>query len=486
MRPLAHALLIMVLVLGSFQLASVPVAAEDRGYYDPFNEANGDFYLDPDGDIVVDEGTGKCFTPGFASPTVPFYQDYRALLYPNSGFDSFGLDNGHTTTTGWHAIEVSVEAPPVTATGWYKLAIVLRCGATAAHYDLSHQWKLSASGTFGQVDMTEYWSSFIEYGVPFFGMNNGTAGMDRIYPANQEEETWVGWANETPAGNPWRYADVSTGFSIRIDAWYPDIEIWNIWAKFMYAVLTPTIGPDIQAGRQILRPDADLTQDTLNDWWTGTPDPDNYFTNIDEVTLHSDNATSYIYSDYAWDVEFSLTDPGTDLGTDGSFGLILWVIARSSEFYTMNRDLEVGLASGNYPVYKQEATISTSWHNWSFNISHNPATGIPWTWYEILELKVLIGGGQQLDVSQVAVIVIDTNYVPPGETGGEGFLPDLLSGEGIRVMFALLGFFGMIATPALSYMQYKNGDDPLLAGSWGIYLMVLFFGLFVTGVWLAT
>jgi len=158
-------------------------------------------------------------------------------------------------------------------------------------------------------------------------------------------------------------------------------------------------------------------------------------------------------------------------------------MAKSSEYYADSRLIRVGLTSGYHPPDDQQETTYTSYHNMTFSFPTNPGTGQPWTFNDLVDLKLFIGGDGNLTISQAAVIVTDINYIPSDEAQGEAWsIVHWVSGKGIMVMFGILGFFGMIATPTLAYLQYKSGEEGLLAGANGIWLMVLFFGLFLMGL----
>jgi hypothetical protein len=399
--------------------------------------------------------------------------NWNALVFPgpDPSTGRVELDNAND---GWYQISVSMDLPPDNATGWYKLELwiaVANSAAWSAYHDITLTMICNAGG------------GFAEQAWPYFRHGNSetpyTVSKDTIEPLGPEGGTyWYGCLNNSPlTGLPWTKADFGTYWSIWLDYDYNFCTSATI-ISYLYGALIPTTAPEVVEGQEILRPDGDI--ETFD--WTAIGDTP-FNDCINETTTYGDGDTTYITTSSGYTSSgFTFSDPSTDFAS-GSYNLTLWVIAKSSEEDARDRQISVGLTSGYYAPDTQTTPLTSAYHNWTFSYPFNPGTGQPWTYSELVDLKIFFESLGNMSITQVGVMLYDSNYVAPGEDS-EGGLFDfkMVSADGIISMLAVLGFFGMIATPTISYLQYKNGDEALLAGAHGIYLMVLFFGLFLIGL----
>jgi len=489
MRPIIMISLGLMLTVG---LLAVLVPAEQAsaygwgsrpisGSYHP--DAPPAIFLDVDGNLSID-ATYQGFKPIYATSgndgwqavndwsggAIKRYPSWNALVYPGPVAPPDAKVTLDDAVDAWYYIYVSMEMPPANMTGYYKLELwISTTSGLSWHYGY-------------QMVLTFIGNGIHETAYPYYHQSDNYASVHTtINPTGSLGPSWYGTLNESPlTGLPWQASDFAGDWGIWLDYNQDEtptpVRITTIWAA-----LVPTTGPPPgPVGNEILRPNGDIC---VPDNWFIHP-PGSAYDAVDETTLYSDNDTSYISTgSLVYTLSFSMTDPSETLGTDGSFNLTLWVVAKSNEFYSSNRLIRVGLTSGYYPLEEQEATAYTGYHNMTFSFPTNPGTGQPWTFNELTDLKLFIGGDGNLTISQAAVIVSDIDYIPPDERGEAWSIIHWVSGNGIMTMFAILGFFGMIATPTLAYLGYKNGEEGLLAGANGIWLMVLFFGLFVIGLW---
>ena len=482
MRPIIVISLGLMLTVG---LLAVLVPAEQAsaygwgsrpiaGTYHP--DAPPAIFLDVDGNLSIDVQ----------------YQGFKPI-YPTSGYDGWQSSAGGASrcpawgflkypgntypneielddaVDGWYYIYVSMEMPPANMTGYYKLELWIST-TSELDWDFSYQMALTFIG-----------NGIHETAYPYYHQSDSYASVHpTITPTGNLGPNWYGTLNESPlTGLPWQASDFAGDWGIWLDYNQDEsptpVRITTIWAT-----LVPTTGPPPgPVANEILRPDGGI--ETADTWFIHPAGAD--YAAIDETTWYSDNDTSYISATLSgYSVSFTMTDPSETLGIDGSFNLTLWGMAESSEFYASDRSIRVGLTSGYYPIEEQEATTYTGYHNMTFSFPVNPGTGKPWTFSELVDLKLFISGEGNLTISQAAVIVSDIDYIPPEEQGEARLIIHWVSDQGIMTMFGILGFFGMIATPTLAYLGYKNGEEGLLAGANGIWLMVLFFGLFVIGL----
>jgi hypothetical protein len=439
----------------------------------------GCIYLDPDRDVLFNIGgydyntwgsqfddnssSWKCTQAGNS-------WGYQGALYPGYTYPGEPmLDNAAAITDGYYYGRVGLQNPAGNMTGSYHLELWVRFTSTGAWDFYQKAW---LSAVIGGTECSAY---------PYYNSTtNYDYITDRIYPEEGSSgATWFGQVNNSPYTMlPWTEADfIGRDFQMWLEFKWK-VQAANIRVKYMYAVLVPTAAPVIPEGQQVLRPDGDI--ETFD--WTAIP-TDDFNDNINDTALYGDGDTTYITTSSGYTLSsFTFSDLDSTF-QDRSFNLTLWVIAKTSEESPDLRQLNVGLTSGYYAPDEQEAITTTGYYNYSFSWPFNPGTGQPWTYWEIMDLKVFFSSGGNVSITQAAVIVFDSNYIAPGEDPEGGlFNFKMVSADGIISILAVLGFFGMIATPTISYLQYKNGDEALLAGAHGIYLMMLFFGLFLIGL----
>jgi hypothetical protein len=428
------------------------------------NSASGAIFLDVNGNLSLDV-THDGFSAGWEATGAYGGLSWHKLVYGHSygGSDRIQLDD---QPSGWYQIEMKMDLPPANATGWYKLELWLT--ENKGTWSNAHKMYLSVILNNGFTSAFPYYDGSTDYAIP----------QEHIHPNGQ---TWFGCLNTSPlTGLPWRISDFGSVWGIGLDYDYQN-SAQTTTVIYLWAVLVPTSAPPAAPfANQILRPDGDI--ENQGAIWDGNPSPD-LWANVDESTFMSDNLTSAIASSsIGGSCSMTFTDPNESL-VDKYFNVTLWVICKSTTDYSWQRTLGVGLTSGPYAMVEQTTTVTSGFGNYSFSFPVNPGTGQAWTWSDLVDLKVFVRSANNMTISQIAVLVRDVDYVPPEEQGDSWSVISWVSGGGIFVLLALLGFFGMIATPTICYLQYRAGDDAIIAGSNGIWLMMLFFGFFVSGLW---
>lgn len=440
-----------------FIVSVVPVSAtEIRG----INYFPGSYFLEP----IADDPEGW---PSYWHATgTPL--DYQKLIWPGKGIDSSEspyVDN--PIATGWYNVHVKMAAQNATyptPDGWYKLQL----------------WMLINGGSGGNTTtMKGTFSYQYESATTYYCSQWGYLPESYIYPKGRGGQYYYAEFTTNPAtGLPFRASDLSDGWDFGFEFKVTATSSTPIHLGPAWGVLKAVPGPALSGnGVQILRPNADL--EVPPDWSIIGATTANDALN--ETTLYSDNDTTYISSSLSgFPVSLLFDDPSTDLDTDHSFSISIWVYAKSSEDYSQDRQLLVSVATGYSSTVDFFQWITTAYHNWSFSCPNSPATGRPWTWNELVDLKMWISGSANQSVTQVAVIVYDANYVPPGsEQGGAWDVISWVSAGGLMTLFGILGFVGMVSTPTLTYLQYRSGEEASLSAAHFVWLMGFFGGLFI-------
>ncbi len=435
-------------------------------------------FLDVDGNCSIDathEGFKIRYNEGAPSgwqssqggaQRIAKWQD---LVYPGNTYPGeVLLDNAGT---GYYFVYVSMEMPTAAEmTGWYKLELWMRIGNTAS-YDPSDKITLDFIG--GGIHETAF---------PYYHASDGYASVHQsISPYDSLGLWWYGCLNESPlTGLPWQYSDFSGDWGVYLTYDYEyktaATRITTIWAA-----LVPTTAPWTAAnGNQILRPNGDLD---IGIDWNVIPSGSAYAA-LDETNTYSDGDTTYISSSLSgFSASFNFDDPDPTLDTEASYNCTVWVYAKSSEDYSWERTMYIELATGWSDTVEEHTVITGTWHNWTMQFETSPATGRAWTWDELVDLKLWVWGSANMSVTQIAVIITDINYQAPTEGRGSWSSLDWISGGGMMALFGIFGFLGMIAAPTIAYLQYKNGEEGILAGANFVWLMMFFGGLFLCGLW---
>jgi hypothetical protein len=442
---------------------------------------NGCIFLDPDVDVqyVVNGFTyntyGSQWNDNKSHWEITDVKgwSYESVIYPGNTYPGQPmLDNAHANYDGWMYVRVGMESPPVDLVGSYDLELWTWITYPGADDPTQKAW-MTAIVDSVECPISTYYNSSTNYDFP----------TDNIYTtASGGGRGWLGQVGDSPfTGQPWTAADFVNDWQVWMEFDYDVVET-PIRLNYIYAVLVPTTGPVEVGGQQCLYPDGDL----VVEGWESIPASNDLFDMVNETSSFGDAETTYVASETLADLlGFSMEDPSIDWYEFTSFNLTLWVIARSSETNALDRALTVGLVSGyGYDrLDMRTAYVGGYWGNHSFSFPVNMKTDQPWTFDELNDTTVWIEAAGNMTITQVGMIVTDVFWIAPNEVGPQRWLKfDLVSQGGIIALFGFIGFFGMIATPAISYLQYKSGEEPLLSAAHGIWLMVLFFGLFLIGL----
>jgi len=258
----------------------------------------------------------------------------------------------------------------------------------------------------------------------------------------------------------------------------------QLYVEVFPADYSPAVNP---VGSFIMRPDSDRAMDG---WVNESEDDTDLWDSLDETTWSSDWDTTYIHTNDSGELYYSctFTDPPS-WANDTTYAIYPWMIIQS-ESYTYGEGLFYWSV---YPVYEQWETlemlsIMEFWCNRSVELEAVYSTGEPWTLDQLTVaiMTLTVEAVYQINVSQLAVlcvpltdVVLDDGVDDDG--GAAGIFDFVLSGDGIGTIFAAIGFFGMIAVPALAvYSSREEGiGESFLSG---FVLMVLFLGMFLVGV----
>jgi len=170
---------------------------------------------------------------------------------------------------------------------------------------------------------------------------------------------------------------------------------------------------------QILVPTSDVYIEADEDYGIYPLDSSNYYLLVDDGESHDNDAT-YIggrkeYSNYVH-AYFGLSNP-VRVGTIDS--VELHVIARKTSpnitGYLNRYIITHGVDYGTY-----NATVTTSYVDYTNTWSMNPNTGVAWTWDEVDALTATVGLAVSSPYYYVIVtsIYIKVNFTPPAGAGG--------------------------------------------------------------------
>ena len=318
-------------------------------------------------------------------------------------------------------------------------------------------------------------------------------------------KSWTGWSiqyhdfDENPLyERPWTLDEVNNMHLYGEFGWSPNIFDYLAYhtpgdpialalSQFYVEVFPETYSPAATPeGSFILRPNGDRAMDG---WLNESDEADDLWASLDETTRGSDWDDTYIYTADSGELYYSctFTDPPS-WAADTEYAIYPWMIVQS-ESYTYGEGFFLWSV---YPVYQQWETLEVLsvmnfWCNRSVELATVYSTGDAWT---LPDLTILVGtlsieAIHQVNVSQLAVLCVpltDVDIEPgEGEDGGAGIFDFVVSGGGVATIFAVIGFFGMIAVPVLTvYASREEGLAESALG--GFIMMVLFLGFFLVGV----
>jgi hypothetical protein len=245
--------------------------------------------------------------------------------------------------------------------------------------------------------------------------------------------------------------------------------------------------PTNPEGSFILRPDADAG---VTHWLNESENDTGLWASLDETTFSSDWDTTYIHTDGYKEGYYGcrFSNPPS-WAADTTYAIYPWMILQTESYtygdgYFYWTVYPLGDA-GKYTL--EMLSVMNFWCNRSVALETTYATGDPWT---LADLTLLMGAISiepmyQVNVSQFAVLCVpltDVEIEPgPDDAGGAGIFDFVVSGGGIMTIFAVIGFFGMIAVPAVAvYASREEGIGESFLSAF--ILMVLFLGFFLVGV----
>ncbi len=308
---------------------------------------------------------------------------------------------------------------------------------------------------------------------------------------------------------PWTYDEVCDLKAKVWLTWNPSIftGILNLDHGLMmglvqvYLVVLPTTyTPDETApGSFILRPDGDLV---LYNWFRGEDwgNSTDLYDEVNETDWASDQDDSFINTTLGASgniAMFDLEAPPSWADTTATYALYPWAIYEATELLS-NSDIffTLGAASAGAAYDSETAlTIQTYWTNLTFESLLDPSDGQAWSFSDLDDLTVFVtsvlvygysDASGSLNVSQLAVLCVPSEYgvyPPEGEpeptTEPVVDLLDWFMVGGVTALFGIIGFFGMIAAPALAAYSYREGHGGLRA----LVILFLFEILFVGFLW---
>lgn len=389
---------------------------------------------------------------------------------------------------GWHELEYAMSDPASSlAGGWYGIEV----------------WISFFVATMNGVDTgirayVEYWVDGMESweSAGPFSYWTDVINSDCIYP-----HMWYGpvrlWNGVNITVNPatdkpFTWNDLAS-LQIRILLYYGHTDSVRVTVdRLAVRIFATTPPPPPPSGVQaILRPDGDIAQHG----WIPYPDsPGTLWDKVDDTQYLSDNSTTYISAPgSANEALLTFSDP-TFPSTTRGYSLTLWIVALSTADYAPDRRLNIRLYSSEHTDYTtipmETIEASHTWRNYTIRFENSTSTNMPWTYDELRNLVIRFEAPNgEFQISQIGVYVQISKYMPtlPGEGAETSAKANAqwwawVGTDGVMWIITLVGFVGMIAVPAYLAYLWKSGEGFEDVSTTGVWLWLLFFGLFIAGL----